>query len=180
MIGMDPRVLEVPPDEEGGQEPQPPYVVAVSRSGQCMRMSLRPHREPSTRSGRRFMRVGDDDEVVFVGLYQDEAKLACASRDGRFLICEASDVALLSGPGKGVRLIKLDKDDALVGAKLLHAPSDALVVEKESGTELTITTRKYHVVSRGGKGHALFQRGSLSRVVPEVPEVPGLEAEEPS
>jgi DNA gyrase subunit A len=180
MIGMDPRVLDVPAEEEGAAEPQPPYVVAVSSSGQCLRMSLRAHREPSTRSGRRFMRVQGDEEVVYVGLDRDEAKLACASRDGRFLICESSDVSLLSGAGKGVRLIKLDKDDALVGARLLYAPSDALVVEKESGAELTITTRKYHVVSRGGKGHALFQRGSVSRVVLEVPEVPRLSQEEPS
>jgi hypothetical protein len=38
--------------------------------------------------------------------------------------------------------------------------------------------RKYQVVGRGGKGHALFQRGSLSRVVLDVPVVPNLEAEE--
>jgi DNA gyrase subunit A len=180
MIGMDPRVLEVPPEEEGVEEPQPPYVVAVSRGGQCMRMSLRPHREPSTRSGRRFMRVGDDDEVLYVGLDADDAKLACASKKGRVLICPASEVSLLSGPGKGVRLIKLDAEDELAGAKLLYAASDTLLVEKESGTELSISTRKYHVVSRGGKGHAMFQRGSISRVVMEVPAVPTLETEEPS
>jgi DNA gyrase subunit A len=180
MIGMDPRVLEVPPEEEGVEEPQPPYVVAVSRGGQCMRMSLRPHREPSTRSGRRFMRVGDDDEVLYVGLEADDAKLACASKKGRVLICPASEVSLLSGPGKGVRLIKLDGEDELVGAKLLYAASDTLLVEKESGAELSISTRKYHVVSRGGKGHAMFQRGSISRVVMEVPAVPTLDTEEPS
>jgi DNA gyrase subunit A len=180
MIGMDPRVLDVPPEEEGVEEPLGPYVVGVSRSGQCMRMSLRPHREPSTRSGRRFMRVGDDDEVLYVGLDADDAKLACASKKGRVLICPASEVSLLSGPGKGVRLIKLDGEDELVGAKLLYAASDTLLVEKESGTELSISTRKYHVVSRGGKGHAMFQRGSISRVVMEVPAVPALDAEEPS
>jgi DNA gyrase subunit A len=180
MIGMDPRVLEVPSEEEGVEDPQPPYVVAVSRGGQCMRMSLRPHREPSTRSGRRFMRVGDDDEVLYVGLDADDARLACASKKGRVLICPASEVSLLSGPGKGVRLIKLDGEDELVGAKLLYAASDTLLVEKESGAELSISTRKYHVVSRGGKGHAMFQRGSISRVVMEVPAVPTLDTEEPS
>jgi DNA gyrase subunit A len=180
VLGFDPRVLEVPQEQEGVEEPQPPYVVAVSRSGSCMRMSLRAHREPSTRSGRRFMRVGDDDEVIYVGLYADGAKLACASRKGRALICEASEVALLSGPGKGVRLIKLDDDDEVIGARVLLSKDDTLLVEKESGTELPISTRKYHVVGRGGKGHALFQRGSLSRVVLDVPVVPNLEAEEKS
>jgi DNA gyrase subunit A len=177
MIGFDPRVLDVPPAEEGVEEPQPPYIVAVTRSGACMRTSLRPHREPSTRSGRRFMRVGDDDDLIYVGLYVDGAKLACASRKGRALICDASEVSLLSGPGKGVRLIKLDDDDEVLGARLLIASGDALVVEKESGTEISITARKYQAVSRGGKGHALFQRGSLSRVLTEVPAVPSLAGE---
>jgi DNA gyrase subunit A len=185
MLGFDARVLEVPEapavaeDAEEGQgaEPLPPYIVAVSRGGQCMRMSLRPHREPSTRSGRRFMRVGDDDEVLYVGLFAEGAKLACASRAGRTLICEAEEAALLSGPGKGVRLIKLDEGDELLAARVLYRPSDALVVEKESGTEINITTRSYTTVSRGGKGHAMFKRGSLSRAVLETPVVPSLEGE---
>jgi DNA gyrase subunit A len=125
------------------------------------------------------MRVGDDDEVVYVGVYAEDAKLACASRDGRALICAASEVSLLSGPGKGVRLIKLDDDDILVGAKLLYSSSDALVVEKESGAApIKITARSYQAVSRGGKGHAMFQRGKLARVLLEVPEVPQLEQKE--
>jgi DNA gyrase subunit A len=177
MIGFDPRVLEVPAAEEGVEEPQPPYLVAVTRGGACMRSSLRPHRDPSTRSGRRFMRVGDDDEVIYVGLYADGSKLACASKKGRALICDAEEVALLAGPGKGVRLIKLDDDDEVLGARVLVASGDALVVEKESGTEFSITARKYQAVSRGGKGHAMFQRGTLSRVVLEVPTVPSLSGE---
>jgi hypothetical protein len=37
------------------------------------------------------------------------------------MICDASEVSLLSGPGKGVRLIKLDDDDEVLGARLLIA-----------------------------------------------------------
>ncbi len=177
MAGFDPRVLDVPVATEGAEEPEPPYFVAVSRSGMCMRGSLRSHREPSTRSGRRFMRVDESDEVLYVGVCVDDAKLACASKDGRALICKADEASLLAGPGKGVMLIKLDDKDELVGARLLIGGNDALKVEKESGTELSISTRKYTVVSRGGKGHAMFQRGSVSRVIPEPPSVPVLEGE---
>jgi DNA gyrase subunit A len=115
--------------------------------------------------------------VIYVAVTTPKANLACASKDGRALICKADEVALLAGPGKGVMLIKLDDKDELVAARLLRAPSDALIVEKESGTELSISTRKYQPVSRGGKGHAMFQRGSVARVVPEVPSVPVLEGE---
>jgi DNA gyrase subunit A len=174
MMCFDPRVLEVPPPDEDAEEPQEPYLLAVSRGGMCMRASLRAHRDPSTRSGRRFMRLGASDEVLYVGLYADDARLACASQKGRALICEAEEVTLLAGAGKGVRLIKLDKSDALMGARLLYRPSDQLTVKKESGAELNVSTRKYNPVSRGGKGYAMFKRGSVSQVVQELPEVPDL------
>jgi len=174
MLGFDARVLDVPAVEEGATEPGAPYIVAVTRQGMTMAGSLRPHREPSTRSGRRFMRVEQGDELVYVGLKQKGASLACVSVAGRALICDAEEVALLAGPGKGVRLIKLDDGDLVVGAQLLYRRSDALVVEKESGTEFKVSLDKYKAVSRGGKGHALFQRGSIAKVVLPPPIVPTL------
>ena len=174
-LAFDARLLEVPPAKEGAAEPEPPFAVAATRRGNCLRFSLRAHREPSTRSGRKFARVGAEDEVVYVGEYRAESQLACVSMQGRALICDAGEVALLSGPGKGVRLIKLAKDDAVLGAQLLYAPSDALVAERKgSGVEYTVTTRKYKSVSRGGKGHAMFDRGEFQRVLVPKPDVPQL------
>ncbi|HKP62335.1 MAG TPA: DNA topoisomerase IV subunit A [Polyangiales bacterium] len=174
MIGFDARVLDVPPLEEGAAEPGGPYVVAVTKTGMSLCGSLRPHREPSTRSGRRFMRLDPGDEVIYVGLRLPKAYLACVSVDGQALICDAEEVSVLAGPGKGVKLIKLGESDALVGAQLLYKPSDALIVEKESGSELKVSREKYKPVSRGGKGHALFQRGSVAKVILPQPEVPSL------
>ncbi|HKU39691.1 MAG TPA: DNA topoisomerase IV subunit A [Polyangiales bacterium] len=174
MIGFDPRVLEVPPPEEGAAEPGAPYIVAVTKRGMSLCGSLRPHREPSTRSGRRFMRLDPGDEVIYVGLKKKGAFLACASVEGQALICDAEEVGVLAGPGKGVKLIKLEEDDTVIGAQLLYKPSDALIVEKESGSEFKVSREKYKPVSRGGKGHALFQRGTLAKVILPQPEVPTL------
>ncbi len=174
MLSFDPRVLDVPPPAEGATEPAGPYAIAVSKQGMTVCMSLRGHREPSTRSGRRFMRLEPGDEVLFVGLKAKDAYLACVTAEGRALICDADEVSLLSGPGKGVMLIKLEKDDSVVGAQLLYSKRDALVVAKESGTELRVTLEKYKPVSRGGKGHPMFQRGSISKVVTLPPPVPTL------
>jgi DNA gyrase subunit A len=174
MFGFDARVLEVPPVEEGATEPAGPFIVAVTKQGMSMSGSLRPHREPSTRSGRRFMRLEAGDEVVYVGLKKKGAYVACVSVSGRALICDADEVTLLAGPGKGVHLIKLEEGDLLVGAQLLYRKSDALIVEKESGTEFRVSVEKYKPVSRAGKGHALFQRGSVAKVVLPQPEVPSL------
>jgi DNA gyrase subunit A len=174
MISFDPRVLEVPEVEEGASEPGGPYIVAVTKHGMSMLGSLRPHREPSTRSGRRFMRLEEGDEVVYVAQKPKRSHIACVTVAGRALICDTEEVALLANPGKGVRLIKLEEDDLVAGAQLLLRPSDTLVLEKESGSELKVSVDKYKPVTRGGKGHALFQRGSVAKIVLPPPEVPSL------
>ena len=177
-LGMDPRFLEVPEPSEDVEEPEPPYAVAVSRGGLALRFSLRAHREPSTRSGRKYTRPKEGDEVVYVGLVSDEHFVACATASGRALICEAEDISLLSGPGRGVMLIKLHKGDAVIGAKSLYYEDDYLIVQREGGSEYKISLGKYEVVSRGGKGFQLFKRGKVEREVVQEPEIPEFPEEE--
>jgi DNA gyrase subunit A len=180
MIGFDPRLLEVPEATEGAEEPEPPYGLAVTRKGQCLRFSLRPHRDPSTRSGRKYARLAEGDEVIHVDVIAPRQHVAAASESGHALICKGEEVSLLSGPGKGVALMKLDDDDALVGAKVLRSKDEALVVENDKGTTFEIGLRKYSAVSRAGKGHALFKRGRLAAAVPDEPTVPMLTEQPPT
>ncbi|MBK8169517.1 MAG: DNA topoisomerase IV subunit A [Sandaracinaceae bacterium] len=158
MMSFDPRVREVPAVKEGKEEPEPPYALVVTKDGMSLRFSLRAHRETSTRAGRRFARLREGDEVVFVGAVDDDQKVAVATVNGHALICESEEVALLSGAGKGVILIKLQKDDTVLAAALLTDKSDALVVQNESDRKFEISTRKYEITSRAGKARALQAR----------------------
>ncbi len=80
----------------------------------------------------------------------------------------------LSGPGKGVILIKLTSgDDRVLGFVASTGERDLLRVETSRGSEQTISTAKYEVTGRGGKGRELLQRGQFTRVVP--PEVENLQ-----
>src|SRR5690606_6344896 len=100
MLAFDPRVLDVPAPSEGATEAEPPYAIAVTRSGQSLRFSLRAHREPSTKTGRRFARLGPDDEVLYVAQVGEGETIACVTARGQALLCLADEVSLLSGPGK--------------------------------------------------------------------------------
>jgi DNA gyrase subunit A len=175
MLGFDPRFFDVPTPSEGAAEPEPPFALVVTRGGMTLRFSLRSHRDPSTRTGRRYVRLAEGDEVVYLAPSASGDQVACVSRHGHALICDAEEVPVLAGAGKGVMLIKLAEGDHLVGAQLLHRPSDALIAIKDKGTEYPITTRRYEPVSRAGKGHALFKRGEVTAVLvpdPTIPEFP--------
>ena len=81
-------------------------------------------------------------------------------------------MVLLSGPGRGVTVIKLEKEDRVIGFRLFTGQSNQLVLLKEDGAKLAVSPKKYQVVSRGGKGHALFKRGTLSGVEPQEVQLP--------
>jgi DNA gyrase subunit A len=96
-----------------------------------------------------------------------------ATADAHGLLCRADEVNYLSGPGKGVILIKLTgKDDRVLGFIASSGDRDLLRVETSRGGEQTISTAKYEVTGRGGKGRELLQRGQFTRVIPNEVENP--------
>lgn len=175
MMGFDRRILEVPEAEE---EPEPPYAIAVTRGGMTTRFSLRAHRDPSTRSGRRYMRLNEGDEVIMVDLSEDDDdKIACATVNGHALLTTHGEIPILGGVGKGVKLIRLSAGDSVIGARSMHTMSTTLEVEKDKGGQRFEITIRRSVTRRGGKGQQLFKRGKLARVIAAVPTVPELNGE---
>jgi DNA gyrase subunit A len=108
----------------------------------------------------------------------DEVVIA-ATHEARAILCRADEVNSLSGPGKGVILIKrTSKEDRVLGFVASKGERDLLRVETSRGGEQTISTAKYEVTGRGGKGRELLQRGQFIRVItPEVENPQPLGAE---
>jgi DNA gyrase subunit A len=153
--------------------PPPVHALAVTSDGYSLRFSFEPFIEPSTRAGRRFARVADGAEIVGVAAITGAEIVIAATRQARAMLCKADEVNVLGGPGRGVILIKLQKqDDRLLGFIASTGDRDLLTVETTRGAEQTISTAKYGVTSRGGKGRELLQRGEFTRVVPRAPELP--------
>jgi len=94
------------------------------------------------------------------------------------LLWLSSAISPGSGAGQGVMVIKLGKADEVVGARALYGTDDALVVQREGGSEYRVSTRKYEVVSRAGRGFLLFKRGRVGGVVLSEPTLPGFPAPE--
>ena len=170
-MSLDPRVAGVIVAKKEG-DAAPVHAVAVSSDGYALRFNLDGFVEPSTRSGRRYARPAEGAEILNVARISGGEVLIAASADARGILCNADEVNLLSGPGKGVLLIKLAEDDRLLGAIASCGDRDLLTVETTRGAEQTISTAKYEVTGRGGKGRELLQRGQFTRVVWPMPEAP--------
>jgi DNA gyrase subunit A len=169
-LSLDPRAIgDIHPRKEGAEPPV--HAAAVTSDGYALRFSLEPFLEPSTRTGRRYARPAEGAEVVAAGVTTGEEVLIAATAGARALLAPAADVNFLSGPGRGVILIKLNfPDDHVIGAHISRGDRDLMTVETSRGAEQTISTAKYEVTGRGGKGRELLQRGHFVRVLAgEVP-----------
>jgi DNA gyrase subunit A len=170
-MSLDPRVAGVITAKKEG-DAAPVHAVAVSSDGYALRFNLDGFVEPSTRSGRRYARPAEGAEILNVARLSGGEVLIAASAEARGILCKADEVNFLSGPGKGVLLIKLAEDDRLLGAIASSGDRDLLTVETTRGAEQTISTAKYEVTGRGGKGRELLQRGQFTRVVWPIPDAP--------
>jgi DNA gyrase subunit A len=169
-VSLDPRFI----GEIRGRTPDPfTHAIAVTSDGYSLRFSLEPFVEPSTRAGRRYARPAEGAAVVGVALLTGGETIIAATYQARAMLCRADDVNFLSGPGKGVLLIKLAKgQDRVLGFIASKDDRDLMRVETSRGAEQTISTAKYEVTGRGGKGRELLQRGQFTRVVPPEPQIP--------
>ncbi|MEM6989253.1 MAG: DNA gyrase C-terminal beta-propeller domain-containing protein, partial [Myxococcota bacterium] len=178
-LGSDPRVMpefahEKPELDEDYEDPYP-HVLAVTKRGYSQRFTLWPHREPSTSRGRMFARLGKGDEVVGAFKVYAEDNVCALTKKGKALCCNAQEVNLLSGPGKGVIFIKTDPADEVVGV----FPAEAqVVIDKTSGGKQKLTGADRETTARAGKGRPVFKRGAVKRLHLPPPEVPNLTDEE--
>ena len=164
-VSLDPRVA---PGIEAAREGEAPplHGLAVTSDGYSLRFGFQPLLEPSTRAGRRFARPAAQAEVVGVSKVDGSETVIAATSQARAMLCRVDEINYLSGPGKGVILIKLNpKEDRVLGFLASTGDRDLMTVETSRGAEQTISTAKYEVTSRGGKGRELLQRGQFMRIV---------------
>jgi DNA gyrase subunit A len=158
-LSLDPRL------------PIPEKLVGVSRRGFGMRFVLAPHHEVSTRSGRRFARASEGDEIIGVAPCGEKDLLAVVTQKTCALVCKVAEVNELAGPGKGVTVIKTAADDGVVAFLCTARKDEKLQLETEKGRTLELSPGRYEVTARGGKGREMSKKDKVKAVRREVQRV---------
>ena len=141
----------------------PTHAVAVTSDGYSLRFGLEPFVEPSTRAGRRYARPAEGRRGgrAWRSCTGDETLIA-ATAQARAMLCKVDEVNFLSGPGKGVILIKLTPgEDRVLGFIASTGDRDLLTVETSRGAEQTISTDEV----RGDRPRRQGPRAAAARAV---------------
>ena len=161
-ITTDPRFVRAVPDDSNEWGP---LLLVGTRMGQVLTIPFHSFRIPSTKTGRKYCRLRSGDEVVYCKLIIDAETVFFASKKARVLHFSLAEVPMLTNPGKGVRGIKLDADDYVLGVVQLTRPSDCLRVLNSNDKELVFGQQKYQVTSRGGRGVMTSKRSDFQKIV---------------
>src|SRR5213593_543011 len=139
---------------------EPKAVLLATARGYGFRTE--PDLSETTRAGRRLARVGEGDEIVSVEPVRGNT-VVVATRRGKMVRFGLDEVAELSGPGRGVYLMRPSKedDDRIVGALALAKDASFLAVTPE-GTERKIDLSDVPEGKRGGKGQKVVKRGGVA------------------
>jgi DNA gyrase subunit A len=176
VMSFDERTLE----DSIAEDPKDPeacplwHGLAATSDGNALRFGLEKFAEVSTRAGRRYARPAAGHTVVGMQPIGGWETILAISHKCRALLCPAQEINYLSGPGKGVRLIKLASDDRLIGFKASATDRDLLTVETNRGAQKTVSTAKYKVTSRAGSGIEIQKNGRIARIVPDPVHAPDL------
>ncbi len=142
--------------------PQPARERWLVATAQGMGFFCRPDLSETTRSGRRFARTKDDDELTVV-VPADGDTITAITAAGNLLAFPADELPELSGVGRGVILMRLDADDRLVGA-LCHPVDTPPVAIADDGTERRLN--RPELAHRAQKGRKTLKRFKPVELVP--------------
>jgi DNA gyrase subunit A len=172
-LSCDPRVIG-PIQQDPKRPNRLPTVhgLAATSNGFAIRFSLEPFAEPSTRSGRRFAKTSAGASVIGVLAVDGSETLIAVTQNCRAILCPVDEVTFLSGPGKGVTLIRLATGDHVLGFKTSVGDRDLMVVMTNRGAKKTISTAKYKPTGRGGRGIELQKNGRIAEIVTLPPGAP--------
>ncbi|HVK09772.1 MAG TPA: DNA gyrase C-terminal beta-propeller domain-containing protein, partial [Gemmataceae bacterium] len=160
-----------------GDAPAGPYLLVASSAGYTLRTPFAPFRTASTKAGRKYARLNDGEKVVLAMVQTGgEDGLILASSDGHVIHFEIDEVSVLSGVGRGVIGIKLEKNATVVGGLVCTARRAEIEIESTAGTNRRFTKAELPVQGRGGKGNEIVKRGGITRVLPPVIELVDWEA----
>ncbi|MEL7370421.1 MAG: DNA gyrase subunit A [Myxococcota bacterium] len=145
------------------------FVVTCSRRGTVKKTSLAEYSRPRA-NGIIGAGIAEGDEIIAARLATDEQDVLLGTQKGMAIRFKASDVRAMGRPSVGVRGIRLDEDDAVVGMTVLDSGSAILAVT-ERGYGKRTRTEEYRVQQRGGRGIILIKTGGRNGEVIGVRQV---------
>lgn len=126
------------------------YLMFVTKNGTVKKTDLMDYARIRA-GGLRAIELAEGDELMVVKLTDNQQNLIIGTRDGMAICFHEQDVRPMGRTARGVRGIRLNAGDFVVGASICLENSQLLVVT-ENGYGKKTPLDEYKIQTRGGKG----------------------------
>jgi DNA gyrase subunit A len=132
------------------------YVVLATRTGTIKKTSLEAYSRPRA-NGIIAINIREDDSLIEALLTDGKKDILLAGRKGRCCRFHESTVRAMGRTATGVRGIRIDEDDEVVGMICVNGNNEAesqehILVISENGFGKRSLLEEYRRTNRGGKG----------------------------
>lgn len=103
-------------------------------------------------NGIKAIVLRDDDELFAVGLTDGEKDIILGTSKGKAIRFSESDIRPMGRIAAGVRGIKVDRNERVVGMAIVNTDGDEIVIVTEKGYGKRTNVDAFRVQIRGGKG----------------------------
>jgi DNA gyrase subunit A len=129
--------------------PREVTAISVSAKGIGFKFDLGQFNSVTTRAGKKFAGVKTGDSIMGVDIL-DLPHVLFLTSEGKAVVVAAKDIPMLSGAGKGVRLVNVKKGEIALFRPVRKGEQVKVIDEK--GKEKVIDLKQYGVMTRGSVG----------------------------
>jgi DNA topoisomerase IV A subunit len=145
------------PEDEKGKDKQPQLALSggtvialsVSVKGVGFKFDLSQFNSVTTRAGKRFAGVKAGDSILGVDVL-DLPNVLFLTDEGKAVVVAGKDIPLLTGAGKGVKLVNVKKGEIALFRAVRKGEQVKTIDDK--GKERVIDLKNYSVMTRGSVG----------------------------
>ena len=123
--------------------------LTVSTKGIGFQFDLGQFNSVTTRAGKKFAGVKTDDSIMGVDIL-DLLNVLFLTTEGKAIVVAAKDIPLLTGAGKGVKLVNVKKGEVALFRAVRKGEQVKVIDDK--GKEKVIDLKDYSVMTRGSVG----------------------------
>lgn len=141
------------------------YLTMVTKRGVIKRTRLSEF-EMRRKGGKIAISLDDNDDLIYVGLTDEESRIVLATKNGFAVKFRLGDIRELGRTARGVRAIKLSEDDEVAGAAVEEDEKYLLTIT-ENGYGKRTEFGEYNLHNRGGKGvhcHNTVRTGKIAGI----------------
>ena len=141
------------------------YLTMVTKRGVIKRTRLSEF-EMRRKGGKISISLDDNDDLIYVGLTDEESRIVLATKNGFAVKFRLGDIRELGRTARGVRAIKHSEDDEVAGAAVEEDDKYLLTIT-ENGYGKRTEFGEYNLHNRGGKGvhcHNTVRTGKIAGI----------------